>query len=132
MTSLQPFETDCKFYHEHIDVHQRSVGCSVPVLETGNSCNPRTIDADNTGAGILEALLVGVREKIQEARAVAGGIVEQALLFIRTVYSNVGEKWTVKSCEISLEQVLKLGIKQGLIKGMAIGSRGISYAMWAL
>lgn len=101
------------------------------MLETGNSCNPRTIDADNTGAGILEALLVGVREKIQEASAVAGRIVKQVLLSMRTVYSYVGEKWTVKSYEISLEQVLKLGIKQGLIKGMAIGSRGISYAFWA-
>ncbi|XP_030544980.1 putative multidrug resistance protein [Rhodamnia argentea] len=77
-------------------------------------------------------LLVGVGEKIQEASAVSGRIVEQALSFIRTVYSYVGEKWTAKSYKISLEPVLKLGIKQGLIKGMAIGSIGISYAVWAL
>ncbi|KAF8008932.1 hypothetical protein BT93_J0049 [Corymbia citriodora subsp. variegata] len=77
-------------------------------------------------------LLVGVGEKIQEASAVASGIVEQALSSIRTVYSYVGEKWTANSYRISLEPVLKLGIKQGLIKGMAIGSIGISYAVWAL
>ncbi|KAA8542195.1 hypothetical protein F0562_023347 [Nyssa sinensis] len=77
-------------------------------------------------------LLAGVGEKIQEAYAIAGGIVEQALSSVRTVYSYVGEKRTVKSYSTALEPTLKLGIKQGLIKGMAIGSVGIAYAVWAL
>ncbi|KAK3437549.1 hypothetical protein EUGRSUZ_C02210 [Eucalyptus grandis] len=66
------------------------------------------------------------------ASSIAGGIVEQVLLSIRTVYSFVGEKWTTNGYKILLEPVLNLGIKQGLIKGMAIGSIGISYVVWAL
>ncbi|XP_059638895.1 ABC transporter B family member 15-like [Cornus florida] len=77
-------------------------------------------------------LISGVGEKIQEAYAVADGVVEQALSLIRTVYSYVGEERTVKSYSTALEPTLKFGIKQGLIKGMAIGSIGISYAVWAL
>ncbi|KAI6680932.1 hypothetical protein NL676_034813 [Syzygium grande] len=109
---------------------KRSIGCSIPVLENGSSCNPRTIDADHSGL-VYEKLLVGLGEKIQEASAVAGGIAEQALSSIRTVYSYVGEEQTAKSHKILLEPVMKLGIKQGMIKGMAIGI-AISYTVWAL
>ncbi|XP_059638896.1 ABC transporter B family member 15-like [Cornus florida] len=77
-------------------------------------------------------LLSGVGEKVQEAYAVAGGVVEQALSLIRTVYSYVGEERTVKSYSNALEPTLKLGIKQGLMKGMAMGSVGVTYAVWAL
>ncbi|CBI14902.3 unnamed protein product, partial [Vitis vinifera] len=77
-------------------------------------------------------LLSGLGEKIQEAYSVAGGIVEQAISSIRTVYSYVGEERTVKSYSVALEPILKLGIKQGLMKGMAIGSIGVTYAVWAL
>lgn len=77
-------------------------------------------------------LLSGLGEKIQEAYSVAGGIVEQAISSIRTVYSYVGEERTVKSYSVALEPTLKLGIKQGLMKGMAIGSIGVTYAVWAL
>ena len=77
-------------------------------------------------------LLSGLGEKIQEAYGVAGGIAEQALSSIRTVYSYVGEERTVKSYSAALEPILKLEIKQGLIKGMAIGSIGITFAVWAL
>lgn len=77
-------------------------------------------------------LLAMVGEKIQEAYAVAGGIVEQALSSIRTVYSYVGEERTVKSFSDALAPTLNLGIKQGLVKGMAIGSIGVVFAVWAL
>ncbi|KAM7480105.1 hypothetical protein LguiA_028318 [Lonicera macranthoides] len=77
-------------------------------------------------------LLARVGEKIQEAYAVAGGIVEQALSSIRTVYSYVGEERTVKSFSDALGPTLNLGIKQGLMKGMAIGSIGVVFAVWAL
>jgi ATP-binding cassette subfamily B (MDR/TAP) protein 1 len=51
---------------------------------------------------------------------------------IRTVYSYVGEERTVKAYKISLEPTLKHGIKQGLMKGMAIGTIGVTFAVWAL
>ncbi|XXG62474.1 hypothetical protein AAC387_Pa05g0824 [Persea americana] len=76
-------------------------------------------------------LLVDVGRKIQEAYAVAGAIAEQALSSIRIVFANVGEKQTEESFSAALEQSLKFGIKQGLMKGMAIGSVGIGFAVWA-
>ena len=38
----------------------------------------------------------------------------------------------VKSYKTAVEPTLKLGIKQGLIKGMAVGSIGVTFAVWAL
>jgi ATP-binding cassette subfamily B (MDR/TAP) protein 1 len=84
-------------------------------------------------AGFVYAKLLGdVGNKIQAAYEVAGGIVEQAVSSIRTVYSYVGEERTVKAYKISLEPTLKHGIKQGLMKGMAIGTIGVTFAVWAL
>ncbi|KAK4850840.1 hypothetical protein QYF36_010230 [Acer negundo] len=77
-------------------------------------------------------LLGGVGEEIQEAYAIAGGIVEQTISSMRTVYSYVAEDRMLKSYKIALEPTLKLGIKQGLLKGMAMGSIGITFAVWAL
>ncbi|KAL7191798.1 hypothetical protein ACSBR2_023801 [Camellia fascicularis] len=77
-------------------------------------------------------LLSDVGEKIQEAYRVAGGIAEQALSSVRTVYSYVREEKTAQSYSAALKQTLKLGFKQGLLKGMAIGSVGIGYGVWAL
>lgn len=56
-------------------------------------------------------LLGGVGEEIQEAYAIAGGIVEQTISSMRTVYSYVAEDRMLKSYKISLEPTLKLGIK---------------------
>ncbi|KAF5957361.1 hypothetical protein HYC85_004586 [Camellia sinensis] len=77
-------------------------------------------------------LLSDVGEKIQEAYGVAGGIAEQALSSVRTVYSYVREETTAQSYSAALKPTLKLGFKQGLLKGMAIGSVGIGYGVWAL
>ncbi|GMP33970.1 hypothetical protein CsSME_00007054 [Camellia sinensis var. sinensis] len=77
-------------------------------------------------------LLSDVGEKIQEAYGVAGGIAEQALSSVRTVYSYVREEKTAESYSAALKPTLKLGFKQGLLKGMAIGSVGIGYGVWAL
>ncbi|KAI8020547.1 ABC transporter B family member 17 [Camellia lanceoleosa] len=77
-------------------------------------------------------LLSDVGEKIQEAYGVAGGIAEQALSSVRTVYSYVREEKTAQNYSAALKPTLKLGFKQGLLKGMAIGSVGIGYGVWAL
>nr|XP_043637818.1 putative multidrug resistance protein [Erigeron canadensis] len=71
-------------------------------------------------------------EKIQEAYAVAGGIVEQSLSSIKTVHSYVGEEKMVKRFSNALGPTLTLGVKQGQLKGMVFGSVGIIYAIWAL
>jgi ATP-binding cassette subfamily B (MDR/TAP) protein 1 len=81
--------------------------------------------------GLVYGKLLGeVGKMIQEAYEVAGGMVEQAVSSIRTVYSYGGEERTAKDYKIALQPTLKLGIKQGLLKGMAIG--GITFAVWAL
>jgi ATP-binding cassette subfamily B (MDR/TAP) protein 1 len=51
---------------------------------------------------------------------------------IRTVYSYVAEERTAKDYKNALKPALELGIKQGLMKGMAIGTVGITFAVWAL
>lgn len=71
----------------------------------------------------------GVKSK--DAYEVAGTIVEQAISNIRTVYSYVGEKKTVDKYGYALQESTKLGIKQGLTKGLMIGSMGMLFATWA-
>ncbi|XP_073132733.1 putative multidrug resistance protein [Henckelia pumila] len=69
--------------------------------------------------------------KSKDAYVVAGGIVEQAISNIRTVYSYVGERKTVEKFSHSLQKSTDLGIKQGLMKGLMIGSMGMIFVTWA-
>ncbi|KAL5760018.1 hypothetical protein ACOSQ2_018856 [Xanthoceras sorbifolium] len=69
--------------------------------------------------------------KAKDAYGVAGGIVEQAISSIRTVYSYVGEHQTLDRFSHALQKSLKLGVKQGFTKGLLIGSMGMIYASWA-
>ncbi|EXB59762.1 Putative ABC transporter B family member 8 [Morus notabilis] len=61
----------------------------------------------------------------------ANSIIEQALSSIRTVYSFTAEKRIVERYSAILDQTTKLGIKQGLAKGLAVGSTGLSFTIWA-
>ncbi|AES74595.1 putative xenobiotic-transporting ATPase [Medicago truncatula] len=70
--------------------------------------------------------------KIREEYNQAGTIAEQAISSIRTVYSFVGESKTLAAFSNALEGSVKLGLKQGLAKGLAIGSNGVVYAIWSL
>ncbi|KAJ0735326.1 putative ABC-type xenobiotic transporter [Helianthus annuus] len=76
---------------------------------------------------ILMRLSREIREEYNKADAVA----QQAVSSIRTVYSFVGENKTVKDYSDALESTVKLGLKQGLAKGLAIGSNGVTFAVWA-
>ncbi|KAL3532526.1 hypothetical protein ACH5RR_006047 [Cinchona calisaya] len=62
----------------------------------------------------------------------ANAIVGQALSSIKTVYSCTAEKGIVEKYSSILDCTTKLGIKQGTAKGLAVGSAGFSYAIWAL
>lgn len=62
----------------------------------------------------------------------AGAIAEQALSSVRAVYSFAAEDRTVKEYSEALDSTMKLGLKQGFAKGIAIGSVGICYAIVAL
>ncbi|KAK3210624.1 hypothetical protein Dsin_015330 [Dipteronia sinensis] len=61
----------------------------------------------------------------------ANTIVEQALSSIKTVYSFTAERRVIERYSAILDRTTKLGIKQGIAKGLAIGSTGLSFAIWA-
>ncbi|KAH9321486.1 hypothetical protein KI387_016125 [Taxus chinensis] len=63
---------------------------------------------------------------------IAGDLVEQSISSIRTVFSFVGEERTLSRFTKALNGSVKLGIKQGLVKGIAVGSTGVMFLMWAL
>ncbi|VFQ84784.1 unnamed protein product [Cuscuta campestris] len=75
--------------------------------------------------------LSGIGRKMREEYGKAGRVVEQAISSVRTVYSFVGEEVTVRNYSSALERTLKLGLRQGLAKGLAVGSNGIVFAIWA-
>ncbi|KAE9464484.1 hypothetical protein C3L33_03604, partial [Rhododendron williamsianum] len=62
----------------------------------------------------------------------ANTIAEQALSSIKTVYASTAEKNIVERYASILYQTTKLGTKKGLAKGFAVGSSGITFAIWAL
>lgn len=69
--------------------------------------------------------------KIREEYNKAGMIAEQAISSIRTVYAFVGESKTIGEFSSALQGSVKLGLKQGLAKGLAIGSNGVVFAIWS-
>ncbi|KAA8529667.1 hypothetical protein F0562_034233 [Nyssa sinensis] len=70
-------------------------------------------------------------KKMKEAYAVAGGIAEQAISSIRTVYSYVGERQTLDGFSQAHKKYTELGTKQGFKKGLMMGSMGMIYGAWA-
>ncbi|KAL1363218.1 hypothetical protein HN51_011403 [Arachis hypogaea] len=84
---------------------------------------------------IVPALMFGkmmldVTMKMIESYGVAGGIAEQAISSIRTVYSYVGENQTLNKFSSALQKTMELGIKQGFAKGLMLGSMGVIYISW--
>ncbi|KAL6634185.1 hypothetical protein ACP70R_026856 [Stipagrostis hirtigluma subsp. patula] len=77
-------------------------------------------------------VLVGVARRIREQYAVPGAIAEQAVSSARTVYAFAAERSTVARFSAALEESVRLGLKQGLAKGVALGSNGISFSVSAL
>ncbi|KAL2519632.1 ABC transporter B family member 15 [Abeliophyllum distichum] len=72
---------------------------------------------------------LGIKSK--DAYGVAGAIAEQAISSIRTVYSYVSEHQILNRFSHSLHESMNLGIKQGLVKGLLIGSMATIFATWA-
>ncbi|KAK7316386.1 hypothetical protein VNO77_35390 [Canavalia gladiata] len=80
---------------------------------------------------IYGKILMSLGRKIREEINKAGTIVEQAISSIRTVYSFVGESKTMDAFSDALQGSVRLGLKQGLARGIAIGSNGITFAIWS-
>ena len=69
--------------------------------------------------------------KIRREYNKAGFAAQQAISSIGTVYAFGGEKKTITDFSSALHGSTGLGLKQGLIKGLAIGSSGFVFAIWA-
>ncbi|XP_028213387.1 ABC transporter B family member 15-like [Glycine soja] len=75
--------------------------------------------------------LIGLSSKIREEYNQAGTVAEQTISSIRTVFSFVGESKTMNAFSNALQGTVKLGLKQGLTKGLAIGSNGVVFGIWS-
>ncbi|CAN1325845.1 Putative multidrug resistance protein [Linum perenne] len=80
---------------------------------------------------VFGKLMMDVIMKMIASYGVAGGIAEQAVSSIRTVYSYVAERKSLESFSTALETTLELGVKQGFAKGLLMGSMGMIYVGWA-
>lgn len=76
-------------------------------------------------------MMMDVGMQMIESYGLAGGIAEQAISSIRTVYSYVGEHRTLDKFSNALQMTMELGIKQGFARGLMMGSMGIIYFSWA-
>uniref|UniRef100_A0A0D9YNJ0 Multidrug resistance protein n=1 Tax=Oryza glumipatula TaxID=40148 RepID=A0A0D9YNJ0_9ORYZ len=76
-------------------------------------------------------VVVDLARRIREQYTRPGAIAEQAMSSVRTVYSFVAERTTMAQFSAALEESVRLGLKQGLAKGVAIGSNGITFAILA-
>ncbi|KAL0642624.1 hypothetical protein Bca4012_040914 [Brassica carinata] len=75
--------------------------------------------------------LISISRKIREEYNEAGSIAEQAISLVRTVYAFGSETKLIAKFSLALQGSVKLGVRQGIVKGISIGSNGIIYAIWA-
>lgn len=76
--------------------------------------------------------LVHVTSKRHKEYGKANAIIEQALSSIKTIYAFTAEKRVLENYKRILERTTKVGIKQGIAKGLAVGSSGLAFAIWGL
>lgn len=76
-------------------------------------------------------MLISLARMIREEYNKAGTVAEQAVSSIRTVYSFAAEGTTMVKFSAALDRLVKLGLKQGLAKGLAIGSNAVTFAIWS-
>lgn len=75
-------------------------------------------------------LMMKVGMQVIESYGLAGGIAEQAISSIRTVYAYVAERYSLEKFSNALEKTMELGIKQGFARGLMMGSMGVIYFSW--
>lgn len=80
---------------------------------------------------VFGKLMMDFAVKTIASYSLAGGIAEQAISSIRTVYAYVGEYETLDKFRGALEKTMELGVQMGFAKGLMMGSMGIIYVGWA-
>ncbi|KAG6474691.1 hypothetical protein ZIOFF_068629 [Zingiber officinale] len=82
--------------------------------------------------GILYGrILMELARKMRREYQKAGTVVEQCVSSIRTVYSFVEKERTIAKFSTTLDDSVKLGLCQGLTKGLVVDSNGIIFAIMA-
>ncbi|XP_065031997.1 putative multidrug resistance protein [Musa acuminata AAA Group] len=76
-------------------------------------------------------IFMDLAKNIRDEYEKAGAIAEQAVSSVRTAYSSVAELRTMSMFSNALENSVKLGLRQGLAKGVAVGSNAVTFAIWA-
>lgn len=76
-------------------------------------------------------ILAGLARRMHAEYRKAGAVAEQAISSVRTVFAFSGEEATLRQFSAQLESTVQLGLKQGLAKGLAIGSNGVVFGIWA-
>lgn len=74
--------------------------------------------------------LLYLSHKARAEYSIANSLVQQALGSIKTVYSFTAESRIVERYAAVLDRTTKMGIKQGIAKGVAVGCIGLSFAIW--
>ncbi|KAG2659009.1 hypothetical protein PVAP13_1KG328600 [Panicum virgatum] len=75
--------------------------------------------------------LAGTARRIRDRYGRPGAIAEQVVSSARAVYASVAEGRTAARFAAALEEPVRLGVRQGLAKGVALGSAGVTFAIWA-
>ncbi|RZC50174.1 hypothetical protein C5167_018600 [Papaver somniferum] len=82
--------------------------------------------------GIIYAkYLLHLSKKSSKEYDRANTIIREALSSIKTIYSLTIERMIVARYSEMLDTTLKIGLKQGLAKGLAVGSNGLAFLIWA-
>jgi ATP-binding cassette subfamily B (MDR/TAP) protein 1 len=76
-------------------------------------------------------IVTGLARRIRAQYAGPGAIAEQAVSSACTTYTFVAEASTMARFAAALEESARLGVKQGLAKGVALGSNGVAFAIYA-
>ncbi|KAJ4806844.1 ABC transporter family protein [Rhynchospora pubera] len=74
--------------------------------------------------------LLYLSQKSRAEYSKANSLVQQALGSIKTIYSFTAERRIVDRYAAVLDRTIKLGIKQGIAKGVAVGCIGLTFAIW--
>ncbi|OAE32984.1 hypothetical protein AXG93_673s1620 [Marchantia polymorpha subsp. ruderalis] len=68
--------------------------------------------------------------RMHKSNLEAATVAEHAISSVRAVFSFVGECRTATKFSRSLDSTLRLGLRVGIWKGLAMGANGITFAMW--
>lgn len=83
--------------------------------------------------GLYAFAVTGLMSRSRQAYIKAGGIAEEVIGNLRTVYAFVGEDKAVSSYKNALQKTYEIGRKSGLAKGLGLGSMHcLLFLSWAL